>query len=167
VTIPKWPSQLPFSVQYGMELRLGNEGSKVITDFDYGPKKRRRRFTNNPSETAVTLVFNDNQFEDFKHFYYTTLFEGTSSFIAPIVTGRSIEEKRVTIVEAVIPAQAESWNRWVVPFTLEIRDFITLDATASYILATYGSELFEKTNDTLNRGLYKWMESFSNIGLDQ
>lgn len=115
-----WPEGLPFPIQYGAELVLGSEGNKVVTDFDYGPKKRRLRFTNAPTEQSVTLGFTGDQFDQFVAFYNYKLYQGIKSFIAPILVGSKIRNGRVTISSATIPASADTYNRWSVPITFEV-----------------------------------------------
>jgi hypothetical protein len=139
-----WPDNLPFGIKYGATTEIGR-GSKIITDMDYGNKRRRRRFTNVPTYQSVTIKFNDEQLEQFVYFYRSTLMNGTLSFYAKVIVGENIETRRCSIDDETLNIEHMDYNYNQISFTLEIYDITGLADGSEWLLALYGEHFVLNT----------------------
>lgn len=151
MTTPIWPlTAVPLKFRYGLEQEHGPESGKAITEFDGGGKLRRRRHTNSPSYLTTTLVLTDTQLDLLLSFYMNDLQEGTRSFIAQVLIGTDKQTRRVSFEMPSLKPVAETYNRWNVPVTFEIREAVYLSETTLWYLNTFGTTLGEWVMDLLN-----------------
>lgn len=135
---PVWPTTLKLPLRYGLEQEFAPEAAKAITQFDGGGKLSRLRYPNAPMYLTLTLVYNDDQIEEFLKFYMEELVSGTRSFLANVLVATRVEQHRCRFENTSIKPQAVDYNRWQVPVVIEVREITFLDELVFWFLGTWG-----------------------------
>jgi hypothetical protein len=134
-----WSTGIPFKIPYGTTLEFGIEGSKLTTDYEYGPRSDRPLFSNVPYRVELEMPLTDLTMEYLKNFYHTDLLDGVLPFYAPILDGTTISWRKCKILNPSLRVTAETHNRWMAPLTLEVRgDYTLISETIFWYIETWG-----------------------------
>jgi hypothetical protein len=134
-----WPDNLALPIKYGASTEYG-KNNKISTDMDYGNKVSRRRFTSVPEMQAITISYNDAQYQQFIAFYKGILKDGVISFNAKVIVGQTVELRRCRIDDDSLVWEHDDYNHHTASFNLEIRNLPGLYGDAMYLIGLYGED---------------------------
>ena len=90
MSIPAWPATLPTELlAQGYGEAPGD--NRLRSPMEVGPPKVRRRATSSPRKISGNVLLTEDQLDDFKTFYDTTLLSGTLRFTWNDPTAPTIE----------------------------------------------------------------------------
>ena len=142
--IMPWPASLPQRTRYGAQTGLNSKNNRVITDFDYGPKRMRRRFVHQPSRFNCTIFFKDDEIEVFNSFVMDTLKDGTRFFWFKVPIGNSMIDHRCRLLNEDFNETHQSHNYTTFDLELEVYERFRYSDAALWIIGEYGAEFVEK-----------------------
>ena len=157
-TVPEWPSTiLPFEPRRN-SYRLQRQDDNSRTEFDVGPRRVRRRFTDSTSIATLTWHLTAIEFEYLQAFYASDLKGGALWFNVSVFTGSSYETKRCRFLGP-YSAQDQGYEHWVVGAQLEIRDLGSLGGGIIWLLNEYGEDwvlntFFPEVDTAVNTSYY-------------
>jgi hypothetical protein len=146
-----WPPQLPLKIRYGTGWEYGSASSKAVTEFEGGNKLRRQTVTNAPVYMTLDLKFNDAQYELFLGWYVNNLGNGTRNFIAPVIVGTEVQQRRCAFDMDSLKPIAEDYNRWSIPVIFEINDVVLLSEASVWYYGIYGVDFGIDLADALQQ----------------
>lgn len=90
-----WPSQLQQRLN-AQDFQIQSENTVISTDMDYGPAKKRKRYTDSVDKVTCSINLKFEDFDILNIFFKTTLAGGSLSFdfIHPI-TGDIVKARFV------------------------------------------------------------------------
>lgn len=138
--IINWPPALPQRVKYGASTILNSKGNRSVTNFEYGVKRMRRRFVNQPSRVNCQIFFKDIELETWNSFVQNTLKDGTRYFWFKIPVGNSMLDHRCRILNEDLAETHETYNYTSFNLELEVFERFQYSDVALWLLGEYGEE---------------------------
>lgn len=148
MTTPVWPTNLNYLVERG-SFRFGPTEPQLRSEFDYGPARMRRRFTQGVSSLGFEIVMRSEEFEAFKAFYHRDLFDGVKWFEMNVYLGEGYLPHKVRFTE---PYQMSylAFRNVKISAKLEVRRIAYVDEAYVYLIGEFGDpELFKEFADPL------------------
>jgi hypothetical protein len=152
----KWPALLNSKPRPGLGVQLGT--TAMATEFEQGASRKRQRFAAAIDEVEQELVLKqfNGQIDEvaiFLHFFKHTTKGGTLWFEVSIYTGNGgyqLFDARFKDVTPPKPTNASNAH-YTVQFTLEVVNYMTLDAATGWFVGEYGEPFTLSFTDELDR----------------
>lgn len=112
-----YPASLPAPAADGFSLQPVDP--VIRTDFEAGPVRTRRRYTNAPTRVSVSWVLNRLQMAVFESWHRHTLSDGAAAFDCPLDNGQGVTTWGNVRFAEMWRAQRLGPNAWRVTATLE------------------------------------------------
>lgn len=137
--VPQWPSNiLPFEPRRN-SYRLRRQDDNSRSEFDVGPRRVRRRFTDSTATAGLVWHLTAIEFEYLQAFIESDLQNGSLWFDVSLFTGSLYETKRCRFLGPV-DAQDQGYQHWVVAAQLEIRSLGSIGGGIVWLLDEYGED---------------------------
>lgn len=139
-----WPEELlgVMPIQYGMQRQLAGENDYEVTDVDSGEPRRRLKYYTTIAKQDITLSFTDIKMQRFSAFYMQDLYKGTKAFLAKLPYPNGARIFRCRFDPTTYRDTYDTYNRWTVTASLEIRGIVTWDDGAQWLVDLFeGNEL--------------------------
>lgn len=114
-----WPATLPLPIRPGYGGESGNP--MIRTDFDSGPARQRKRFTDVPDKLNLTFKFKAAEMAIFKNFWKLDINAGTDWFLMTLDLGFGLSVYEVRCTSGQYQFSARPGMNWNVSFPAEVR----------------------------------------------
>lgn len=148
MTVESWPSTLNYFVERGT-YRLTPSDNQLRSEFDAGPSRMRRRFTQSIPKFEFSILMKESEIPIFKSFYFNLLNNGVNWFQMPIWDGSSYIEHTARFTEPYNMSDA-GYGLTLVSLKLEARGLNILPEYAAVIIGRYGEELPDRLQVIVN-----------------
>lgn len=89
MTIPAWPSTVPYNPTWGSYKIERTADEPLVTDMNSGTTRRRRKYSLRIAPVLMTIPMTDAQAVAFRLWHEATLMDGVSRFTMPVYFGGS------------------------------------------------------------------------------
>jgi hypothetical protein len=110
------------------------------SDFDQGPARQRKRFTNSPSYISFTGIARTDLFPLFKAFYHNKINDGADWFTAKVWDGDTYTTRTVRFREP-YKASDNTAKAVSISFSLEMKPAYLTDSTYNALLAAEAARI--------------------------
>ncbi|MCY1440779.1 hypothetical protein D9M71_570640 [compost metagenome] len=117
--MPKYPDSLPRPLKADRAFEMIDP--LVATPFDSGQTRWDRRFTDVPTETPVSFIFNDAQCQAFQAWYRDQLADGALWFDMPLRSPIGRRDEQCHFVRGYSGPRRLGFDRWRVEAMLRLR----------------------------------------------
>lgn len=139
MALETWPNSIDYLINENTFSIVPND-SVTRTEFDDGPVMVRMRFSNPTTVYNGVLTLTNNEFTVFRGFYQSTLNQGTAWFTMPIWIGTEYAVQKCRF-KKLYDVTDQGFDQNNVTISLEVRDYFTYDAFASYVLGFFGIDV--------------------------
>lgn len=148
-----WPADINDLAERG-SWQMSPRMDGLRTDFDVGPARTRRRFTQSFTEFQFSVVMDGDEFERFKSFVAFDLRQATRWFQSSVFIGSGYVVQTVRFMDQKKPYSVaeRGFGSVVVSMALEARGpAMAYSDGASWLIAQYGLELSGTLMDILQQ----------------
>lgn len=143
-----WPATLHFEPERETLKMLLNSGV-IRQQMDGGNTLTRNRFSSMPVQQQFDWYFTSAEWDIFFGFWSATLVKGQKRFLVPIWTGSAYSTLTAKFISDPEPTAAGVTDMRV-SATVELRNLVSLDSGASWIVGEYGAEFVVEFSDKLD-----------------
>lgn len=139
MALAAWPiAAVPYFAN-GSAFTYAPDPAFARSDYDAGPARMRRRFTDSTVQISFTITMEQLEFELFKSFYKYRIYEGAAWFCLPAFVGSDYIDSTARFVSPYTVVDVSS-DHFAVTCKIEIRNIFILDDGTLYWVETYGTD---------------------------